>query len=103
MRQERNNIFANIDWILVIVFFTLIFFGWLNIYAASRTEKSNEILDLSTKYGKQLVWIGLTVPLIISVLFFNSKFYQEYASILYVISLFTLLLLFPFGKEINGA
>lgn len=103
MRQERNNIFANIDWILVIVFFTLIFFGWLNIYAASRTEESNEILDLSTKYGKQLVWIGLTVPLIISVLFFNSKFYQEYASILYVISLFTLLLLFPFGKEINGA
>ena len=103
MRQERNNIFANIDWLLVIVFFGLIFFGWLNIYAASRTEESSQILDLSTKYGKQLIWIALTIPLIISVLFFNSKFYQEYASILYLISIISLLLLFPFGKEINGA
>lgn len=103
MRQERNNIFANVDWILVFLFFGLIFFGWINIYAASRTEESTQLLDLSTKYGKQLVWIALTIPLIIGVLFFNSKFYQQYASIIYTISVISLLLLFPLGKEINGA
>ena len=103
MRQERNNIFARIDWILVFLFIILVGFGWLNIYAASFTEEKNEILDFSTKYGKQLLWIGLSFPLIIIILFFNSKFYERFASILYLISIISLVLLFPLGKEINGA
>ncbi|SDR67528.1 rod shape determining protein RodA [Polaribacter sp. KT25b] len=103
MRQEKNNIFAGIDWILVVLYIVLIGFGWLNIFAASKTEENNQILDFSTKYGKQILWIGLSVPLIITILFFNSKFYEKFASVLYLISILSLILLFPFGKEINGA
>ena len=103
MRQEKNNIFAGIDWLLVFLYIILVGFGWLNIFAASKTEENHEILDFSTKYGKQILWISLSVPLIISILFFNSKFYEKFASILYLISIFSLLLLFPFGNEINGA
>jgi rod shape determining protein RodA len=103
LRQEQNNIFAGIDWILIIIYITLVGFGWLNIFAASKTEENFEILDFSTKYGKQLIWIGLSLPLIIIVLFFNSKFYEKFASVLYIISIVALILLFPLGKEINGA
>ncbi len=103
MRQEKNNIFAGIDWLLVFLYIILVGFGWLNIFAASKTEENHEILDFSTKYGKQILWISLSVPLIISILFFNSKFYEKFASILYLISIFSLLLLFPLGNEINGA
>lgn len=103
MRQERNNIFAGVDWILVFLYAALVGFGWLNIFSAARTEDNNEVLDFSTRYGKQIIWIALCVPLIVLVLFFNSKFYEKYASIFYLISIFALILLFPFGKEINGA
>lgn len=103
MRQEQNNIFANIDWLLVFLFAILVGFGWVNIYSASKTEENVALLSFATKYGKQLIFIGLTIPLIIIILFFNSKFYEKYSSILYIISLISLLLLFPFGKEINGA
>lgn len=103
MRQERNNIFANIDWILIFLFITLVGFGWMNIYAASKTEENHQILDFSTKYGKQIIWIVLSIPLIVIILFFNSKFYEQFSSIFYVISLIALVLLFPLGKEINGA
>ncbi|MEE9406864.1 MAG: rod shape-determining protein RodA [Polaribacter sp.] len=103
MRQEQNNIFARIDWILVFLFISLVSFGWLNIYAASKTDVDVELFTFSTKYGKQLIFICLTAPLIITILFFNSKFYERYASIFYIISIISLLLLFPFGKEINGA
>ena len=103
MRQERNNIFAGIDWILVFLFIALVGFGWMNIYAASKTEDNHQILDFSTKYGKQILWIILSVPLIVIILFFNSKFYEQFSSILYIISLVLLIFLFPFGKEINGA
>lgn len=103
MRQERNNIFANIDWILVFLFLILVSFGWLNIYAASKTEEDLGLLSFSTKYGKQLIFICLTIPLIVTILFFNSKFYQQFAAILYILSLLSLVGLFVVGKEINGA
>ena len=103
MRQEQNNIFAGVDWILVFLFFTLVGFGWVNIYAASVTETDTNLISFSTKYGKQLVFISLTIPLIVIVLFFNSKFYEQFSSILYIIGIFSLIGLFIFGKEINGA
>lgn len=103
MRQEQNNIFAGIDWILVFIYIALVGFGWVNIFAASKTEEDIELIGFATKYGKQLIFIVLTIPLIILILFFNSKFYEKYASIFYIISIFSLILLFPFGKEINGA
>ena len=103
MRQERNNIFAGIDWLLVLVFAVLVGFGWLNIYSASKTEDVEPLLSFSTKYGKQLIFICLAIPLIVVILFFNSKFYEKFASILYVISLISLVGLFLFGKKINGA
>lgn len=103
MRQERNNIFADVDWLLIFLYVILIGFGWLNIYASLKNDETTAILDFSTRYGKQIIWIVLCVPLIVFVLFFNSSFYQKYASIIYLISIFSLILLFPFGKEINGA
>jgi rod shape determining protein RodA len=103
LRQEQNNIFAGIDWILVILYLALVSFGWLNIFAASKTDEDIEFLSFSTKYGKQFIFICLTIPLIIIILFFNSKFYERFASILYLLSILSLILLFPFGKEINGA
>ena len=103
MRQEKNNIFLNIDWLLVILYFILVGFGWMNIYAASSTETSQEVFDFSTRYGKQLIWIALSMPIIIFILFFNAKFYEQYSSILYLISLASLIGLFLFGKNINGA
>ena len=103
MRQERNNIFAGIDWLLVLLYIILVGFGWMNIYASSSTEESREIFDFSTKYGKQLIFIGLSIPVIIFILFFNSKFYEQFASVLYIISLVLLAGVLVFGKKINGA
>jgi rod shape determining protein RodA len=103
LRAEKNNIFHGIDWILVMLYITLIGFGWMNIYAASITEESTNIFDLSTRYGKQLLWILLCIPLIVFILFFNAKFYEKFASIFYLISVLSLAGLFLFGKTIHGA
>lgn len=81
----------------------LVGFGWMNIYAASTTPDASGLFDFTTRYGKQLIWIALCPPIVIIILFFNSKFYEQFASIFYFISLLALLLLFVFGKEINGA
>lgn len=103
MRQENNNIFLNLDWPLIMLYALLVGFGWLNIYAASSVDSSQELFDFSTRYGKQLLFILLGIPLVIFILFFNSRFYEQFSSILYIISLLFLAAVLLFGKKVNGA
>lgn len=103
MRSKKHNIFHGIDWILVLFYFVLVFIGWINIYSATITSGDHGLFNLSTEYGKQLMWIGLSIPLILIILMFEAKFYEKYASIFYIISIVSLAGLFVFGKNINGA
>lgn len=103
MRHKKNNIFLGIDWLLVLFYFILIFLGWLNIYSATVTEDNYDIINFSSEYGKQIIWIGLSIPLILLILMFDAKLYEKYASIIYLVSLISLVGLFVLGKNINGA
>ncbi|CAL2083699.1 rod shape-determining protein RodA [Tenacibaculum sp. 190524A05c] len=103
MRQLKNNIFANLDWITILIYVLLVVFGWMNIFAASSTDTERELLDFSTRYGKQMIFICLAIPLTVFVLFLNSKFYEQFSSLLYLFSLVLLAGVLVFGKKINGA
>lgn len=103
MRKRKTNIFAGIDWILVLFYFVLVLFGWINIYAATVTESNREIFDFTTLYGKQLEWIGLSFILIFFIISIDSKFYERFSGIFYVFSILSLAGLFIFGSTINGA
>ena len=81
----------------------LIFIGWINIYSATVTEEQIGLVNFSTEYGKQLIWIGFSFPIILLILMFEAKFYEKFASIIYLISLVSLVGLFILGKNINGA
>jgi len=103
MRQERTNIFYGIDWLLVILYMMLVGFGWLNIYAATWSVDDLGIFDISTHHGKQLFFIILCVPLTILILFLNTQFYERFSGAFYLLAILSLVGLFIFGKEINGA
>ena len=53
------------DWITIILFLLLVGFGWLNIVSASHTGENINYFDFSQPYGKQLMFIFLTIGLII--------------------------------------
>ncbi|WP_117884732.1 rod shape-determining protein RodA [Aureibaculum luteum] len=103
MRKRQNNIFAGVDWVLVLFFIVLVFLGWINIYAASVTDTSQSVFDVTTLYGKQLRWIGLSGVLIVIIISIDAKFYERFAGVFYVISMLSLAGLFLFGNTINGA
>ena len=50
-----------IDWISLLLYFVILLFGWLNIYAACYDESHAAVFDFSTKHGKQLIWIGISL------------------------------------------
>jgi len=101
MAAVRNPL--RIDWLIVILFIALITIGWVNIYSASLNDSAQSSWDFSQIYVRQLFFIALSILLIIFILAIDSKFYERFSSIIYIISLLSLIGLFVFGKNINGA
>lgn len=102
MSLNRNRNFK-FDWITIILFLLLVGFGWLNIISASSSGEITSYFDIDQRYGKQLVFILFTFILIILVLSIEAKFYERFASIIYLASILSLIGLFIFGKTVNGA
>ncbi len=103
MRRRNNNIFKGADWILILFYILFVFLGWLSIYEATYVEGQIFAFDTSLKYGKQLLFILLGVILIFFILAIDSKFYERYAGVFYLVSILSLIGLFIFGRNINGA
>ncbi|MEL7270477.1 MAG: rod shape-determining protein RodA [Bacteroidota bacterium] len=101
--MSGRGLVKRIDWLTVTLFLLLIVAGWVNIYSTSMTDPDTSLLDFSTLYGKQLVFIILALGLAVMVLFVETNFFERLAPILYVGSLVLLLGLFVFGKTIAGA
>jgi rod shape determining protein RodA len=100
---RRNNIFANLDWISILIWLVMIAFGWMNIYSANIMEANDGVFDLSQRFGKQLLWIGASVVLGIFLLILDAKFYIYFSFILYFALVGILVGVLVFGTEINGA
>ena len=100
--MAKSNL-GNIDWLSIALFILLILFGWMNIYSASFNDEATSILSMNDPYGKQALWIGLSFVLIIFIFSTEHKFFERFSSIIYIVSLLSLIGLFLFGKTISGA
>lgn len=102
MHEKDINI-NQVDWITVMIYFALVTLGWFNIYAAvydGQVEKS--IFDFSINSGKQLVWIGTAIAIIIVIMAADYRLFENLAIPIYIVFI-ALLVLTPFiGKEVNG-
>ena len=92
-----------IDWLTVFFYTLLIFFGWLNIYSTTLTDSSISIFNTSTLYGKQLFFIGVSVVVVLGILFVDTDFFERFSSLLYIFGILLLIGLFAFGKTLGGA
>lgn len=102
MLKENRRGFK-LDWITIVIFLLLVGFGWVNIMSASHVGENFSYFDMDQPYGKQMLFIILTFVLIIIILSIEAKFYERFSSVIYLISILSLVGLFVFGKDVNGA
>jgi rod shape determining protein RodA len=81
----------------------MLFFGWLNIYAANFGEGTHDLMSMSTEQGKQLFWIGSSFVWILLILIIDGKFYTTFSYFMYAITILLLIGVLFVGKEIGGA
>ncbi|SFU27811.1 rod shape determining protein RodA [Pustulibacterium marinum] len=101
--MAKNTVVKKIDWLSIVFYMLLVGIGWLNIYSASVPVEEIGAFNINNLYGKQLIFIGLSVVLILFILAIEAKFYERFASIIYIVAMLSLIGLFIFGKNVNGA
>jgi len=94
--------YVRFDWLIIFIYMALVAIGWVNIYSASLGDTAKGYFDFTQIYGKQMMWIGFSFVLIIFILAIESKFYENFASVIYIASLISLIGLFVFGRTIAG-
>ena len=76
--MKNQSVTNNLDWVSVIIYIILVIMGWLNIYSSSLSlSDDNYIFDMTQFYGKQFMYIFLSIPLIFVVLSADGKFYEK--------------------------
>ena len=91
-----------IDWTSIITLGLLICLGLGNIFSSSQTYNLESIFSINP-FTKQLIFVLFSIFIFLFIQLLPINFFIKYSSILYVFSILTLLGLFFFGKEINGA
>ena len=103
MRRSERNTFGNIDWMMALLYLALVFIGWISIYAAVYNDQHSSILDISQRYGKQLIWIGTSIVLAFLILVIDENFFPGFAYPIYIFIMLTLVAVLIFGTDIKGA
>lgn len=97
-----KSIGANLDWVLFIVFVIMLVMGVANVYSVSFNEEHPNIFDFSQKYGKQILWIGVSFFLGVLIFLIDSDIYRKFAIPIYLFCI-SLLVIVLFMPPVNGA
>ena len=99
----RNNIVGKIDWPLLLMYLALVVIGVTTIYAAAYNENHPNILDMSQHYGKQALFLGVSVFMGLIIMLIDAKFFNAFAYVIYGLSILTLLYVLVAGSTIAGS
>lgn len=100
--MQGSTPIGKFDWTTILLYFALVVIGWFNIYSASFSETATVFFDFQNIHSKQLAWIGLSIVLILFILGVDSKFYERFSSVIYLVAILSLAGLFIFGSTIAG-
>jgi len=101
--RAAKNIFANIDKVSILLYATLILFGWANIYASQYNEDTGMILDFSARHGKQLLFIGIASFLAFLILIIDWQFFYSLSYLFYIVIILLLIGVLFKGVMTGGA
>ncbi len=93
-----------VDWRLIILYLLIMFFGWINIYAAVRSGEPSGIFDLGCNSGKQALWMGGAIILAAVILFaIQPYFWESICKPAYAVVFVLLILVIFMSNNVKGS
>ena len=100
--MKNQSIGNNIDWLTLLLYMMLVIGGWMTIYSASLPLEETSLFDVTQIYGRQMLFIGLSIPLILALLLTDAKVFERLCFVFYGLGIILLLGLFVFGVTKKG-
>ena len=103
LARHQNSLFHGVDRLTIFLYVLMVIMGWLNIYAAVYNEEHSNILDMSQKYGKQLIWISGAAIIAISILLIDADFFTAFSYVFYGVLIVANIAVRFLGREVKGS
>lgn len=98
MYQEK----LKYDWLTIGLYFAIMLFGWINIYAAGYSEEHTSMFDFSVQHGKQIIWIGIALLLAAVITLTEPRVFSNTAYAIYGIIIVLLVVTLFIATVTNG-
>ncbi|MEM9887532.1 MAG: rod shape-determining protein RodA [Bacteroidota bacterium] len=100
-----GRIEKKIDWILFSIYLGLVALGCVSVYSATiGDEPLGSIGALwKTQAGMQIIWAAISLIVLAITQFIPGGFWERFSFIIYIFSIFLLILVLFLGSEIKGA
>jgi rod shape determining protein RodA len=102
MAGRQSTMLGQIDWLMVLLYLSLVLFGWLHIWSAAYNEDHPSPFDPSTEAGKQFIWLGISLFVGIFILLIDSKVFHFVRWPIYLITMLLLVSVLFIGQEVAG-
>ncbi len=106
MSKRQNNFLQSVDVMTLVIYLSMIALGWLMVYTVGYDEDrtlADMAFDLSTNIGKQTLWVGVSLVLLMAVIAIDWNFWRTFAYPIYGITIASLIAVLFFGITIKGA
>ncbi len=104
MKRPDDIKASKLDWLTILVVVALAMAGWLNIYAVVFDDQLDQnIFDLSLNSGKQLLWFGISIMMIVLIMIMDIRFFDSFAYPIYGIIILLLVSVLVFGTVVSGS
>ena len=101
--RSAKNIFDNIDNVSILLYGILVFLGVVNIYASQYNADTSFAFDLSSRYGKQILFAGVAAFIAFLIVIVDWKFFYSLTYLLYAVVILLLIGVLFRGAMTGGA
>lgn len=101
--RSAKNIFDNIDNVSILLYGILVFLGIVNIYASQYNADTSFAFDLSSRYGKQILFAGVAAFIAFLIVIVDWKFFYSLTYLLYAVVILLLIGVLFRGAMTGGA
>ena len=101
--RKSKNIFSNIDSVSIILYAMLVLFGGINIYASQYNDDMSFSIDMTSRYGKQFLFIGISSFIAFLLIIIDWKFFYSLAYLFYALTILLLIGVLFQGAITGGA
>jgi len=100
--KENSYSESKVDFVTLLLYLSIVTIGFMSIYSSSNAGGEFSF-GLSTNYGKQLVWIAISLILGAVLFLIDVRFFEVFSYAIYGIWIGLLVVVIFFGREVHGA